>query len=82
MGQNFYSPEEIDLMLEVIKSHQRKELLLRIDEILATLDTASPAVGQWKNARRVVQMIERGKFAAMAGSPVGAAHVDSVLSCN
>ncbi len=58
MDQPFYSPEEIDHILEAIKSYQRREVLLRIDEILTALDTTSPAVNQWKTARKTVQLIE------------------------
>jgi len=72
MGQHFYTSEELDRILAEIKEHQRRDMLLRIDEILAVLDTASPAEEHWKAARRRIQLIEGNKFAAMAGVPIGA----------
>ena len=78
MGQNLYSSEEVDRMLAEIKSHQRREVLLRIDEILTALDAASPAVDQWKTARRSIQLIEGNKFAAMAGVPFVPAPGESI----
>ena len=80
MGQNFYSSEEIDHMLVGIESNQRREVLLCIDEILSALDTASPAMDQWRAARRSIQLIEGKKFAAMAGISVGAMHGESAQS--
>lgn len=77
MGQNFYSSEEFDQMLAEMKVHQRRDVLLCIDEILTALDTTSPAVGQWKAARRTIQLGEGSKFAAMVGVPTGAAHAES-----
>ena len=77
MGQDFYTSEELDHMLAEMKVHQRRDMLLRIDEILTALDTTSPAAGQWKAARRTVQLIEGNKFAAMAGVPIVAAHGES-----
>lgn len=77
MGQNFYSSEELDQMLAEMKVHQRRDVLLCIDEILTALDTTSPAVGQWKAARRTIQLGEGSKFAAMVGVPTGAAHAES-----
>ncbi|MDE2118959.1 MAG: hypothetical protein KGJ19_10270 [Betaproteobacteria bacterium] len=74
MGQNFYSSEELDFILAEMKVHQRRDMLLRIDEILTALDAASPAVDHWKAARRTIQRCEENKFAAMAGAPTGAAH--------
>lgn len=74
MGQNLTQPEEIDYILAEMKSHQRRDMLLRIDEILAALDTTSPAADQWKAARRSIQLVEGNKFAAMTGVPTGAAH--------
>ena len=72
MGQHFYSSEEIDRMLIEMKFNQRRDVLLCIDEILTALDSASPAVGQWKAARRSVQLVEGRKYAAMAGASTGA----------
>ena len=60
-------------MLAEMKVHQRRDVMLLIDEILTTLDTASPAADKWKSARRFVQLIEGNKFAAMAGVPAGLA---------
>ena len=77
MGQSFYSSEELDHMLAEMKFHQRRDVLLLIDEILTALDTASPAVDQWKAARRTIQLGERDKFVAPAGMPAGAAHGES-----
>ena len=74
MGQDFYSSEEIDHMLAEMKAHQRRDVLLCIDEILTALDKTSPAMDQWKAARRSIQLIEGNKFAAMAGFPIGTAH--------
>ena len=74
MGQDFYySSEELDHMLAEMKFHQRRDVLLCIDEILTTLDTASPAVSQWKAVRKSIQLIEGKKFAAMTGVPAGKA---------
>lgn len=78
MGQNLTQPEELDYILAEMKSHQRRDMLLRIDEILATLDMASPAADQWKAARRSIQLIEGDKPAAMRGEPTGAAHGDNL----
>ena len=64
MNQHFYTSEELDLILAEIKEHQRRDMLLRIDEILAVLDSASPAGAHWKIARRHIQFIEGKKFAA------------------
>lgn len=80
MEQNFYSSEEFDRMLAEMKAHQRRDVLLRIDEILTALDTASPAADQWKAARKSVQLVEGGRFAAMAGVPAGAVHGESAHS--
>lgn len=77
MDQNFYSSEELDRMLAEMKVHQRRDVLLRIDEILTALDTTSPAADQWKAARRSVQFVEGSRFAAMTGVPTGAAHGES-----
>ena len=73
MGQNFYSPEELGRMLVEMKRQQRRDVLLRINEILTAMDTASPAADQWKEAGRSIQLVEGNKFAAMAGVPIGAA---------
>lgn len=54
MSQDFYSSDELDHMLAEIKNHQRRDVLLRIDEILTALDTASPALDQWKAARKSI----------------------------
>lgn len=77
MGQSFYSSEELDHMLAEMKFHQRRDVLLLIDEILTALDKTSPAVDQWKAARRTIQLGEGNKFAAMAGAPPGASHGES-----
>ena len=45
MGQDFYSSEELDHIVAEMKVHQRRDVLLCIDEILTALDTTSPAVG-------------------------------------
>ena len=82
MGQHFYSSEELDHMLVEMKFHQRRDVLLCIDEILTSLDTASPAVDQWKAARRSIQLVEGNKFAAMAGIPVGVEHGESAQNCS
>lgn len=82
MGQYFYTSEEVDRMLVEMKCHQRRNVLLCIDEILTALDTASPAVDQWKAARRSIQLVEGNKFAAMTGVPIGAAHGESVQNCS
>lgn len=80
MDQNFYSSEELDHMLAEMKAHQRRDVMLLIDEILTTLDSTSPAADKWKSARRFVQLIEGKKFAAMPGVPAGPAHGESVRS--
>lgn len=72
MSQHFYTSEELDHILAEIKEHQRRDMLLRIDEILTSLDTASPAGLPWKAARRHIQLIEGKKFAAQTGAPTGA----------
>lgn len=82
MGQNFYSSEELDHMLIEMKSNQRRDILLCIDEILTALDTTSPVVDQWKAARRSIQLVGGNRFAAMAGAPSGGAHEESVRSCS
>lgn len=66
MSQHFYTSEELDHILAEIKEHQRKNMLLRIDEILTltVLDTTSPAGGNWKTTRRHAQLIG-GKKSAM-----------------
>ncbi|MBI5437225.1 MAG: hypothetical protein HY937_08995 [Nitrosomonadales bacterium] len=72
MNQDFYTQEELDHILAEMaemKAHHRRDMLLRIDEILATLDTTSPAGMQWKAARRHIQLIEGNKF---ANQPIGA----------
>ncbi len=82
MGQNFYSSEELEHMLAEMKVDQRRDVLLCIDEILTALDTASPALDQWKAARRSVQLVEGNKFAVMAGVPNGAAHGEPARNCS
>jgi len=77
MGQDFYTSDELDRMLAEMKVYQRRDVLLCIDEILTALDTTSPAAGQWKAARRTIQLGEGNKFAAMAGVPTGAARAES-----
>lgn len=77
MGQDFYSSDELDRVLAEMKVYQRRDVLLCIDEILTALDATSPAVGQWKAARRTIQLGEGNKFAAMAGVPAGAARGES-----
>ena len=81
MDQDFYSSEELDCMLAEMKFHQRRNVLLCIDEILSTLDTASPAVDQWKAARRSIHLVEGKKSAAMVGMPIGAMHGESARNC-
>ena len=73
MNPNYYSSEELDHMLAEMECHQRRDVLLCIDEILTALDEASPAVNQWKAARRSIQLVEGNRYAAMAGIPAGAA---------
>ncbi len=63
MNQNFYTPEELDHILMEMKAHHRRDMLLCIDEIMTTMDKASPAGKQWKSARRHIQLIEGNKFA-------------------
>ena len=63
MNQSFYMPEELDRILAEMKVHQRRDMLLCIDEILTTLDMASPAGKQGKAAWRHIQFIGRNKFA-------------------
>ena len=59
MGQNFYSSEELQHMLEEThmlegtKVHQRLDVLLCIDEILTVMDMASPDVDQFKAAQAI-----------------------------
>ncbi len=74
MGQSYSSSEELDHVLAEMKFHQRRDVLLRIDEILTALDKASPAVDQWKAARKHIQLIEVNDLAAMAGAQTGAAY--------
>lgn len=71
MSQNSCVSEELGLSLEEIKDHQRRGLLLCIDEILTTMDMANPAMGQWEAARSRIQLIEGNKFAALASIPIG-----------
>lgn len=76
MGQHFYTSAELDQIMAEIKEHQRKDMLLRIDEILAVLDTTAPAGDQGKQSAGT--FIEGKKFAAMAGVQAGAArHMNS-----
>ena len=72
MNQHFYTAEELGRIQEEIKVHQSREMLLCIDEILATLDTTNPAGLPWETARRHIQLIEGNRFATLAGVPVGA----------
>lgn len=69
MNQNFYTSGELDHILAEMKVHHRRDMQLSIDEILTTLDTASPAGMPWKAARRHIQLIEENKF---ANQPIGA----------
>lgn len=69
MDQSFYTSEELEQILAEMKIHQRKAVLLCIDEILTAIDTASPAGEYWKAARRHIQLIEGKKFVALAGIP-------------
>jgi len=80
MGQNFYSSEELDHIVAEMKGGQRRDLLLCIDEILTALDTTSPAVGQWKAARRSIQLADGNKFTALAGVSTGAVNGESAWS--
>ena len=68
MDQNFYTPDELNHILVEMKTYHRRDMLLCIDEILTTLDRASPAGKQWKAARRHIQFIEGNKFASQ---PIG-----------
>ena len=72
MNPHFYTSEELVHILAEIKEHQHRDLLLRIDEILTALDTASPAGLPWKTARRHIQLIEGKKFAAPEDVFIGA----------
>ena len=63
MNPDFYTMEELDHILVEMKAHHHRDMLLCIDEILTTLDTASPAGKQWKAARRHIQFIDGNKFA-------------------
>ena len=65
-------------MLAEMKAHQRRDVMLLIDEILITIDSASPAADKWKSARRFVQLIEGKKYAPIAGVPAGATHGEPV----
>ena len=58
MGQNFCSAQELDHMLAEMKVHQRRDVLLCIDEILTGMDMTRPAAAQWTVARKTVQFIE------------------------
>lgn len=69
MNQHFYTSEELDHILAEIKEHQRKEVLLCVDEILTLLDTTSPARLPWKAAHRHIQFIEGNKFSALTSVP-------------
>ena len=69
MNPDFYTPEELDHILAEMKVHQRRDMLLCIDEILTTLHTTSPAGKQWKAARRHIQLIEGNKFANQPSAP-------------
>ena len=73
MGQHFYTSAELDQIMAEIKEHQRKDMLLRIDEILAVLGTTAPAGEPRKAAGRHIQLIEGKKLSAMAGIQAGAA---------
>ncbi len=64
---------EIDHMLAEMNLKQRRDVLLCIDEILTALDTASPAVDQWKTARRYVQRVGGITPAAMTNISTHAA---------
>lgn len=68
MNPDFYTPEELNHILVEMKAHHHRDMLLCIDEILTTLDMASPAKRQWKAARRHIQFIEGNKF---ANQPIG-----------
>lgn len=72
MTQPPHTPEELDHILAELNDGQRRNMLLHIDEILNALDTASPAVEQWKTARRHIQLVEENKLAAQAGASIGA----------
>lgn len=67
MGQHFYTSAELDQIMAEIKEHQHKDMLLRIDEILAVMDTAIPVGGTRKTPRRHVQLIEGKKFSTLSG---------------
>ena len=81
MNQSFYPSEEFEHTLTGVKSHQCRDILLCIDEILTALDTASPAVEQWKAARKFVQLLEVNKFAAMRRMTNGAANGEQAREC-
>jgi len=55
MNQHFYTSEELDHILAEIKIHQPRNILLRIDEILAALNKTSPAEIQRKAAFNSLQ---------------------------
>ena len=82
MGQNFHLSKELNHGLEEMKAHQRLDVLLCIDEILTVMDMASPAVDQWKAARRSFQLGEGSKLDAMTSVSTGAGHGESARDCN
>jgi hypothetical protein len=57
MGPKLSSPEESYSALMEMKCHQRRDVLLCIDELLTSLDSASHAADQREAARRLVQLI-------------------------
>lgn len=68
MDQDFHTSEEIDHILAEMNVHNCRDMLLYIDEILTTMDAASPAGMQWKAVRRRIQIIEENK---LANQPIG-----------
>lgn len=61
MKQIYCKSEELHQVLAEMKVHQRKNMQLCVDKILATLNTTSPAEMQWKAARMAIQLIEGNK---------------------
>ena len=55
MDQSFYTSEELERKLAEMKIHERREILLCVDEILAFLNTEGPAEKHWKAGQKFIQ---------------------------
>ena len=66
MEQSFYTSEEVERKLAEMKIHQRREILLCVDEIWAFLNMESPAEKQWKAARGFIQCGGKGRLSSSA----------------